>query len=160
MIVLSTLRKRGRSSLERLVVPFGMMRPLFGLFLLFACGPGPTTNADVAIRNAMQLQQVAWNNGDIPGFMIAYSDTICFISKKGRTCGKAAVTSNYQKSYPDKATMGQLQFGIHEVLPANDHAWVTGSWELHREKDTVGGGFSLFWVNEDGNWRIVRDHTY
>lgn len=136
------------------------MRPLFGLFLLFACGPGPTTNDDAAIRNAMQLQQVAWNNGDIPGFMIAYSDTICFISKKGRTCGKAAVTSNYQQSYPDKATMGQLQFGIHEVLPANDRAWVTGSWELHREKDTVGGGFSLFWVNEDGNWRIVRDNTY
>jgi len=137
-----------------------MLRTILGLFLLIGCGAGPTTSPNLAIRNAMQLQQVAWNNGDIPGFMIAYSDTICFISKKGRTCGKEAVTSNYQTSYPEKATMGQLQFVLHEVLPANDRAWVTGTWELLREKDTVGGGFSLFWVNERGNWRIVRDHTY
>lgn len=150
----------GPSSLQSLFVPFGMMRTMLGIFLLIGCGPGPTTSPDLAIRSEMQQQQQAWNNGDIPGFMIAYSDTICFISKKGRTCGKAAVTSNYQQSYPDKATMGRLQFGIHEILPAHDHAWVTGSWELFREKDTVGGGFSLFWVNEHGNWRIVRDHTY
>ncbi|MBL7940923.1 MAG: nuclear transport factor 2 family protein [Flavobacteriales bacterium] len=109
----------------------------------------------------MMDQEQAWDHGDIPAFMQHYSDTICFIGRGSRTCGREAVTANYLKTYPDKGAMGDLSFGIDEILPAGkDHAWVTGTWKLYRATDTVGGGFSLLWAKERAGWRIVRDHTY
>jgi ketosteroid isomerase-like protein len=109
----------------------------------------------------MAAQEAAWDRGDIPGFMAWYSDTVCFTSSRGTTCGREAVTANYLRSYPDKDAMGDLAFGLQEVLVLEGgHAWVTGSWQLSRTADTLSGGFSLLWVKEGDHWRIARDHTY
>lgn len=120
-----------------------------------------TRKDDASIRQVMSAQEKAWDRGDIPGFMEGYSDSVCFVSKKGITCGKAGVTANYVKSYPDKAAMGDLTFGGLEILGAGaDNAWCTGTWELIRAQDTLGGGFSLLWERTAQGWRILRDHTY
>lgn len=131
------------------------------LLLLTACTGAFQPSDEAAIRHVMAQQEQAWDAGDIPAFMEGYADSVCFIGRKGRTCGKEEVTANYLRSYPDKATMGDLAFGITEVVPAGaEHAWATGTWTLYRATDTVGGGFSLLWVKEPSGWRIVRDHTY
>jgi ketosteroid isomerase-like protein len=133
------------------------IRLLFTVMVLGCAAPsqGP------GIEALMTAQEAAWDAGDILGFMETYSDTICFIGSNGRTCGKEAVTNNYLKSYPDRNAMGDLDFTIHEVVPAGpSQAWVTGNWRLDRTVDTLAGGFSLFWVKERDGWRIVRDHTY
>lgn len=135
---------------------------LFPTVLCVACSPTVVQeNAEERIRQVMADQEAAWDKGDIPGFMEGYADSVCFISKKGMTCGRAGVTANYLRTYPDKSAMGDLTFGIHEVVMAGDaHAWLTGTWELVRTTDTVGGGFSLLWEKQKGGWRILRDHTY
>lgn len=133
------------------------------LFLLLAsCGSPVFSPSDGdSIRSTMSQQEAAWNKGDIPGFMLAYDDSACFISIKERTCGKAVVTARYEKHYPDRETMGKLDFGQLEVLGAGaDRAWCTGTWRLVRSQDTLSGGFSLFWVRTPVGWRILRDHTY
>lgn len=131
------------------------------ILLLLSCTHNVAENPSNTIRTAMAEQERAWDQGDLPAFMQHYSDTICFIGHGSRTCGREAVTANYLKTYRDKAAMGDLSFGIDEVLPAgNKHAWVTGSWKLYRAADTVGGGFSLLWTKEKAGWRIARDHTY
>jgi ketosteroid isomerase-like protein len=129
---------------------------------LGACRTSGFSPGDAAaIREAMAGQEAAWDRGDIPGFMQAYADTVCFHSPKGNTCGKAAVTDAYQRSYPSPEAMGDLAFGIHEVVPAGaDHAWVSGTWALHRANDTLSGAFALLWVRGGDGWRIARDHTY
>ncbi len=133
----------------------------FPMLALVAFRPVGSGDAEVAIRQVMTDQEAAWDRGDIPGFMEGYADSVCFISKKGMTCGKAEVTANYLRTYPDKSAMGDLTFGIHEVVMAGEaHAWLTGTWELIRASDTVGGGFSLLWKKEPQGWRILRDHTY
>ncbi len=138
---------------------------LFGVvsaLLLWSCGaPSADPTAEPSIREAMAAQEAAWDRGDIRGFMRGYAEDICFIGKKGRTCGKEAVTLNYEKNYPDRAAMGDLRFVLHEVVPAGaGHAWVTGTWELFRTADTLGGGFSLLWRKDTDGWHIIRDHTY
>ncbi len=156
------------------------LAPLYmvcGLFMLACTAPEPPPRAftsadDTAIREVMADQERAWDRGDIPGFMEGYADSICFISLKGKSCGKAAVTAHYVKTYPDKAAMGDLSFGQLEILGAGaNNAWATGTWKLVRAADTLGGGFSLFWqrmpqgrlregASATARWRIVRDHTY
>jgi len=138
-----------------------MMRPLVFLLLLVSCAPRFNASDEEAIRRVMSDQEAAWDRGDIVAFMKGYTDSVCFISKKGMICGREAVTENYEQSYPDKAAMGDLAFGIHEVVPAGAYnAWVTGTWELYRTADTLGGGFSLLWAKGSEGWRIARDHTY
>lgn len=129
--------------------------------LLAGCGRSFSPADEAAIRGVMQHQQEAWDRGDIPAFMEGYADSVCFLSRKSRTCGKAEVTVHYQQAYPDQAAMGRLTFGSLEVLGAGaDNAWCTGTWRLVRTQDTLGGGFSLFWQRTAAGWRIVRDHTY
>jgi ketosteroid isomerase-like protein len=138
-----------------------MRNPLIFLLFCTACAARfGTADAD-AIRTVMADQELAWDRGDISGFMQGYSDTVCFIGSRGITCGREAVTANYLRNYPDQAAMGDLTFALQEVVPAgHDNAWVTGTWNLVRAADTLGGGFSLLWSREHDGWRIVRDHTY
>lgn len=129
--------------------------------VLGSCGTAFTPVDEVAIRDVMARQEQAWDAGDVPGFMEGYADSICFINPDGRTCGKAAVTANYRKRYPDGAAMGDLAFDDLEVIGAGDrNAWVTGRWRLFRAADTLGGGFSLLWQRGPEGWRIVRDQSF
>lgn len=134
---------------------------LVSMLSLGACSSPFGADDDAAIRTVMAEQEAAWDRGDIPTYMEGYADDVCFTSGKDATCGREAVTSNYLRKYPDKAAMGDLTFGINELLPAgNGHAWLTGTWQLVRSADTLGGGFSLLWKKEGRHWRIIRDHSY
>jgi len=135
---------------------------LLGMLLACSAGnaPDPMTDED-AIKAVLAMQERAWDQGDITQFMAGYAAEVCFIGRRGRTCGREAVARNYRKNYPSKAAMGDLHFEITELLPAGEgFAWMTGSWELVRTSDTLGGGFSLLWQKGTEGWRIVRDHTY
>lgn len=126
-----------------------------------SCAPGFGPEDDAAIRAVMAEQEAAWNKGDIPAYMEGYSNDVCFTGGNGTTCGRAEVSENYIRKYPNKATMGQLVFGVDDLLAAGDrHAWLTGTWQLLRSADTLSGGFSLLWVKEGDNWKILRDHSY
>jgi ketosteroid isomerase-like protein len=148
----------------RIFVP--MKFPLHLVVLVWSCAPsapeaGFSQADDSAIRAAMAAQEMAWDRADIDGFMQPYADAVCFLSPKGRICGRAAVTANYRRSYPDAAAMGDLAFDVTEVVPAGtDHAWVTGEWRLSRSDDTLSGAFSLLWQRQAKGWRITRDHTH
>ncbi len=132
------------------------------LLLLISCAPQQFKPADAeAIRVVMVEQEAAWNKGDISGYMEGYSDSICFISIHERSCGKELVTARYERRYPDRAAMGQLDFAGLEILAAgSDHAWCTGRWRLIRSQDTLSGGFSLLWERTAEGWKILRDQSY
>ena len=118
-------------------------------------------DSEGAIRSVMTEQESAWDAGDIEGFMEGYHEQVCFISSRGTECGREAVTAQYKRSYPDKGSMGDLQFDLGEILPTGaEHAWCTGKWTLFRTDDTLSGGFSLLWLRTPEGWRILRDHTY
>jgi hypothetical protein len=53
--------------------------PLYLAFLLGSCGTPSAGVDEGAIRTVMERQETAWDNGDIPGFMDGYADSVCFI---------------------------------------------------------------------------------
>src|SRR5215469_6600320 len=65
-----------------------------------------------AITQLLTNQVDNWNKGDIDSFMTAYwnSPDLTFSGIGGTQRGYDAVYTRYKKSYPDRSTMGQLDF--------------------------------------------------
>ena len=115
-----------------------------------------------AIVTVLTSQQEAWNRGDVDAFMAGYwrSPELTFSGSSGVSRGWDGVLARYKKNYPDRAAMGQLDFSDLEFrFLGADHALVLGRWHLKREKDEIGGVFSLVWQRFPEGWRIIHDHT-
>jgi len=117
---------------------------------------------ELVIRNAMNEQLAAWNNGDIDRFMLTYwqSDSLMFIGKSGVTYGWQKTLENYKKGYPDTAAMGKLDFNILEVKRLSVlYFFVVGKWHLTRSVGDVGGHFTLLFKKVKNKWVIAVDHS-
>jgi len=115
-----------------------------------------------AILKVMHDQELAWNKGDINGFMQGYwkSDSLLFVGKTAPAYGWQTTLEHYKKTYPDKAAMGQLIFTILQVKVLDaTNAFLFGGWQLKRAKDTPGGYYTLWFRKIKGEWKIVCDHT-
>jgi len=147
------------ATLIRLAVPLAVA----------ACSTAPIAADDnpgevrQSIVQVLTAQTVAWNRGDISAYMQGYwqSDSLVFIGKKGLTYGWQPTLANYQKSYPDAAAMGQLDFsGLRVTLLARGTAQVVGRWHLARpQAGDLQGHFLLIFRKLSGKWVIVADHS-
>lgn len=119
-------------------------------------------SADVALRALLATQTADWNRGDIDAFMKGYwnSPETTFAGTSGVSRGWQTVLDHYHKNYPDRATMGHLDFRDVEVTPlGNDAALILGHWHLNRDAAPVGGIFTLVARRFPEGWRIIHDHT-
>ncbi|MCC6459849.1 MAG: nuclear transport factor 2 family protein [Saprospiraceae bacterium] len=117
---------------------------------------------ELVIREIMDAQEVAWNKGDLQGFMNGYweSDSLRFIGSHGLTYGWKQALENYRKGYPDRDAMGKLKFTILVVDKLSfKSAFVIGKWRLARKNGDLNGYFTLLWKKIKGKWVIVADHT-
>ncbi|HEY2822472.1 MAG TPA: nuclear transport factor 2 family protein [Candidatus Acidoferrum sp.] len=144
------------------LITFGLM----GVPQLLHAQAAPDTHAKdrAAITQLITNQQLSWNKGDIDTFVEAYwrSPELTFSGTSGIQRGFEAVRARYKRVYPDRSTMGQLDFSdldFHFI--GNDGALVLGHWHLTRDKDKgdIGGVFSLVWLRFPEGWRIIHDHT-
>jgi ketosteroid isomerase-like protein len=124
----------------------------------------PAVRADEkAIRQVLDEQVVAWNRGDLDGFMKGYwnSPELTFVSGKDLTRGYQATLERYKKKYQAEGKeMGKLAFtDVVVTMLAADVAMVTGKWELTLSKEIVGGRYTLVVKKLPEGWRIVHDHT-
>ena len=115
-----------------------------------------------SIRTVLSAQQTAWNRGDIPAFLEGYwnSPQLTFAGSDGIVRGYDGLLARYRKSYPDKQSMGELDFSGVEIRPLGPTAaFVLGQWHLKRQAGDVGGVFSLVFQRLPDGWRIIHDHT-
>jgi len=106
------------------------------LLLLASSGAWAQPANEKAIRKLMAAQELAWNSGNIPGFMEGYwkNDSLLFVGKSGPNYGWQHTLDNYQKNYPDTATMGQLQFDILQTKKlSGKYYFVLGKWFLKKK---------------------------
>ena len=110
----------------------------------------------------MEKQATDWSEGDLTAYMMSYkqSDSLIFLGRKGIRYGWQESLSSYQKSYPTKEKMGKLKFEYDYFKPlGKEHMLVAGKWNLYRSADTLSGYFSLLWEKQQGQWKIIFDHT-
>lgn len=115
------------------------------------------------IYQALEDQRLAWNNGDLEGYMKGYwqSDSLRFIGKSDVQYGWNATLQNYRKSYPDKDAMGNLIFEVISLEGTGDNnAFMIGRWKLdYPAKPSAAGHFTLLYKKINGKWLVVTDHS-
>jgi ketosteroid isomerase-like protein len=125
-------------------------------------GQNKDDKAKNAIRKVMDEQVVAWNNGDIDGFMKGYwnSPDMTFVSGTNVTKGWQPTLERYKKGYDSKAKMGVLTFSDLDItVLSKESAVVLGKWSLKRDADNPNGLFTLTFRKIKEGWRIILDHT-
>ena len=140
----------------RTVLVCFMVAAILGSTSLFAQSPQSEITA------VLNVQQEAWNRGDIEAFMNGYwrSEETVFVSGDEVTRGWQKVLDRYKKKYSDRAKMGTLTFSNLEITPLSaDSALGLGSWKLNRAQDQPHGRFTLIFRRFPDGWRIVHDHT-
>lgn len=142
---------------------FRSLKMLFlGLILLTGLFMGCASPQEDAIHEVLQMQQDAWNAGDIESFMQGYlkSDSLRFAGSSGEIRGWQSTLERYHRVYPDRAAMGTLTFDLREIrMLSNKHAMVFGAYALERENDQPTGLFTLILEYTEEGWHIVHDHT-
>jgi len=140
-----------------------MKQFLLLLLPLFLCFPSAAQETNEhAIRQLLQQQQKAWNDGEIAGYMKGYweSDSLVFIGKNGPTYGYYPTLERYKKAYPDKQSMGNLKLAIISLRKLSDeYYFVIGKWALERTIGNLNGSFTLLFRKIQGKWVIVNDHS-
>ena len=120
-------------------------------------------NADRdAILKVLEDQRIAWNSGDIEGYMQGYwkSDSLRFVGKNGVRYGWNETLSSYKKGYPTKTEMGSLTFNVISLEPFSEtSAFMIGKWSIARAENSVSGHFMLIWKKIAGKWLITADHS-
>jgi len=138
-------------------------RAMVFLFLgtLLAC-ESSQGDAKAEIKAIMDKQVLAWNKGDLEGFMDGYwnNDSLVFTGGKRATYGWEPALRNYQKSYATPEQMGKLVFGqVESKVIGPTSVFSVGQWILERKSDTLSGRFTLVWKRIDGRWKIIADHS-
>ena len=149
-----------------------MRRILLVLIMIVAavCSFAQAPGDDAALRAAMNAQVVAWNKGDVAGFMQAYENSpeTTFVGSSVNK-GYESILKRYQAKYTNSVQMGTLTFSNLQVrrLPGSygavEYAVMTGNFHLERTQKGAAtkddGIFSLVWHKGPDGWKIVLDHT-
>ncbi len=115
-----------------------------------------------AIMEIFEMTEDAWNSGDIDRFMEGYwkSDKLVFVGSAGPTYGWEATRERYHASYPDRATMGKLDFEVLDIKKIDTQTvLLIGKFHLSRTIGDLSGHYTLIWQKIDGKWVIVADHS-
>ena len=134
----------------------------FALMVLIPAVLPAQSGDEDSVRTVLTAQVIAWNNGDIEGYMRGYwnSDETIFVSGGVVVRGYNQVLSRYKKNYDSGGKMGTLLFDELDVRMMSDSAAVAiGRWELTRMNDRPWGRFTLILEKKPAGWRIIYDHT-
>ncbi len=137
---------------------------LIVILICFTACQTPISKTDdiTAIKKVLKVQEQAWSNNDLEGFMQYYlkSDSIPYFGSSGVTYGWQHMLDRYKKKYPTIAETGTLKFTIANISPISDEAyWVMGEYHLTRKVGNANGTFMIVFKRISGEWKIVGDHS-
>ncbi|PWU02158.1 MAG: DUF4440 domain-containing protein [Bacteroidetes bacterium] len=131
-------------------------------FILVSLNISAQNKDEIAIRNILDEQTQAWNDGNLEKFMKGYwnNDSLMFIGSAGIIYGYQQTLERYKHTYSDTAKMGKLTFHIITVKKlSEEYYYIVGQWFLKRSVGDVGGYYNLLFRKIKGEWKIIADHS-
>jgi uncharacterized protein (TIGR02246 family) len=118
-----------------------------------------------SIQAVLDAQIVAWNHGDIEGFMAGYwnSPDFIYIGNKQVTRGWQAMLDRYHQAFqpPNQSQMGTLELTDTQITPLDKQAaLVWGTYRVTNPDGKQRGGlYTLVMRKFPEGWRTVYDRT-
>lgn len=118
---------------------------------------------DILVAVMLETQAIAWNDGDLDGFMAAYarSPETTYIGASGLIVGIDGIRARYAPLFEPGAARDSLRFAdlvTRELDPRLGIA--TARYILERDGAvTSTGPFTLVLMRVEGDWRIVHDQS-
>lgn len=115
------------------------------------------------VQDILETQAVAWNRGDLDGFMTPYdrSPETTYIGAPGLVTGFDAIHGRYESYFEPGAERDSLSFTdltVRELDPRFGIA--TARYVLSRgDSITSTGPFTLVMMRVEGAWKIVHDQS-
>ena len=128
-------------------------------------GKSTTAADEKAIRGVLDAQVVAWNKGDLDGFMVGYwnDEELSFMSNGVEKKGWKTTRDRYEKKYwsgTERPERGELSFAELKVESFSPQAaMVRGRFILKLTAGEDTGLFTLALRKYADGWRITHDHT-
>jgi uncharacterized protein (TIGR02246 family) len=115
------------------------------------------------IRALLDTSAVAWNAGDLDGFMVTYAhdSATTFMTQRGPIYGYDAIRARYAPRFEPGAVRDSLTFADLVVQPLDaDYAIATARYVLMRgDSVTATGPFTVVLRRQREGWRMIHDHT-
>lgn len=128
----------------------------------------PATAPVAEIEAVMADSAAGWNEGDMDRFLAIYSAApeTSFVGSGGLLRGVAAMEERYREAYdwsqPDPSERGVLSFETEDLRRLGaDHALYIGRYVLTYPdgREPASGFTTLVFADEDGDWKIIADHS-
>jgi hypothetical protein len=123
----------------------------------------PKGNAAQEVKQALEGQIAAWNNGDLETAMGFYwnSPEMLWISKNGTEKGYQEVLDMFLEQYPDRSRMGVYSYEPLHIEQVSDKAvYFVFRWKIELEGNQLMGGISSqLWKKLDGRWVVTSEHA-
>lgn len=143
-----------------------MLTRIFTLLLLslsYSCTNVLDKSLENEIIATIHESAVAWNRGELDGFMSYYKKTteLRFAANASVSKGWDKARQAYVKSFADKENMDSLKFSELDVeVITNDRALVFARFtNVKKDKSVKTGLTTLYMIKENGDWKILYDHS-
>jgi uncharacterized protein (TIGR02246 family) len=124
--------------------------------------PDELVETRATLVRLMEQSRDAWNRADLDGHVAMYTDSATMMSGQGPRGGREVIRGMLERGFwAGGQPKAKLDFSDLQVRPlGRDHALMTGAFLLtFPDGRTTNGRYSLVWVRERGQWRIMHDHS-
>jgi uncharacterized protein (TIGR02246 family) len=127
--------------------------------------PSPESAAETraTLLRLMGESRDAWNRADLAGHVALYTDSATMMSGQGPRGGRDVIRGMLERGFwAGGRPKAQLEFSDLAVTPLGaDHAMMTGACKLTNPDGSTSSTcrFTLVWVRENGQWKIMHDHS-
>jgi ketosteroid isomerase-like protein len=139
-----------------------LKRLLIIILLLCGCASVPRADDAATIRDVLDTTAIAWNRGDLNGYLAAYDEAITSRSATGFVTGKEPAAEVMRQGFwKTGRPLQQLHYEHVDVRKLGaDYALVTGEFVLTgADKPERTGWFTTVWKRTALGWRMMHDHS-
>ena len=114
-------------------------------------------SAEDDVRDVIEAQCIAWNEGDIPGFVSYVHEDVVYVTPNGLVQGREQLLEAYRGEWRTKGS--KLTVSVEQVIDHGNAATAVVRYWLAGGAEARSGWSLLSFVHTEHGWRVRADAT-